>query len=83
MHKSLFLLPLVLIACTEAAAPTAKPVGLANPASVFCVEEGGTVILSDAASGGDAMCKLRDGRKVGEWEYFNEHHKAAPAPDAA
>jgi len=80
-----YLLPLVLAlaACTEAAPPADKPVGMANPASAYCVAQGGEVLLRDTAAGGDATCKLPDGRKVGEWEYFNEHHRPDPVPPPA
>ncbi|SOB98866.1 DUF333 domain-containing protein [Rhodobacter maris] len=69
----------VLAAC--AAEPPAEPVsvGMPNPAAAFCIEKGGE-ILPGANPGEDAVCKLRDGRKVGEWEYFNEHHRPEPAP---
>ncbi|ETD85595.1 putative hemolysin [Rhodobacter capsulatus] len=80
--KYLPLLLLALAACTEATPPADKPVGMANPASVFCVEQGGEVLLNDMTPGGDATCKLPDGRKVGEWEYFNEHHRPEPAAPA-
>ena len=71
-----------LLGCTEATPPEAKPEGLANPASVYCVEQGGKVVPSSTL-GGDAMCQLPDGRKVGEWEYYNEHHQPEPAPTPA
>ena len=80
--KYLPLLLLALAACTEAAPPAGKAVGMANPASVFCVEQGGEVLLNDLTPGGDAICKLPDGRKVGEWEYYNEHHRPEPAAPA-
>ena len=68
-----------LLGCTEATPPAGTPVGLANPASVYCVEQGGKVVPSSTL-GGDSRCELPDGRKVGEWEYYNEHHRADPAP---
>jgi putative hemolysin len=40
--------------------------GLANPASVFCEEQGGTV------SGPEPMCELPDGTVVDAWEYYWE-----------
>ncbi len=38
--------------------------GLANPAAVFCEEQGGTV------SGPEPMCELPDGSVVDAWEYY-------------
>lgn len=40
--------------------------GLANPAAVFCEEQGGIV------SGPEPMCELPDGTVVDAWEYFRE-----------
>lgn len=40
--------------------------GIANPAAVFCEEQGGTV------SGPEPMCELPDGTVVDAWEYFRE-----------
>lgn len=80
--KYLPLLFLALAACTETAPPADKPIGMPNPASAYCVEQGGEVLLNDMTPGGDATCKLPDGRKVGEWEYFNEHHRPDPVAAA-
>ncbi len=85
---ALSLAALALTGCTETAPATDKPVGMANPAAVFCVERGGTVELRplglSAAEGVAGFCHLPDGRVVEEWAYFREHNKAeppaAPAP---
>ncbi len=45
-------------------------VGLANPASVYCVEQGGTVEIVDEDGGQVGYCNLPDGTRVEEWEYF-------------
>ncbi len=52
--------------------------GLANPASEFCVEQGGTVEIVDEEGGQVGYCNLPDGTRVEEWEYFR-----ANSPDAA
>ncbi len=41
-------------------------VGMANPASVFCEQQGGTLEMLDQTG----MCKLPDGRMIEEWAYF-------------
>ena len=51
--------------------------GLANPASEFCVEQGGTVEVVDDRSGQIGYCTLPDGTRVDEWEYYRAAH-----PDA-
>lgn len=44
--------------------------GLADPASVYCVEQGGQVDIVDEAGGQVGYCELPDGRRIEEWEYF-------------
>jgi putative hemolysin len=47
--------------------------GLANPASVFCVSQGGEVEIVSEAAGQVGYCNLPDGTRVEEWEYFRAH----------
>jgi putative hemolysin len=51
---------------------SAGSTGIANPASAFCEEQGGTVdIRNDAESGGQiGICVLPDGSECEEWAYF-------------
>lgn len=49
---------------------TTAPTQLANPASVFCVEQGGTVEIVDESGGQVGYCNLPDGTRVEEWEYY-------------
>jgi putative hemolysin len=51
---------------------SAGSTGIANPASVFCEEQGGTVdIRNDAESEGQiGICVLPDGSECEEWAYF-------------
>jgi putative hemolysin len=46
---------------------------VANPASVFCVEQGGEVEIVDEEGGQVGYCLLPDGTRVEEWEYFREN----------
>lgn len=49
--------------------PTA--VLVANPASVYCVEQGGTLEIRTATDGGQlGWCKFSDGRECDEWDFF-------------
>ena len=65
-----------LMACSEdlQRAPTddttGGTTGIANPASTFCVEQGGTVEIVDETDGQVGYCNLPDGTRVEEWEYF-------------
>lgn len=44
--------------------------GLANPASVFCTANGGTLALLDEAAGQVGMCSFPTGEKCEEWALF-------------
>lgn len=52
---------------------------IANPASVFCIKQGGKIEIRTGPGGGQiGMCILPDGRAVEEWEYYRERHRKAP-----
>ena len=50
--------------------PTTDGTGMANPASVYCEEQGGTVEIVDEADGQVGYCNLPDGQRIEEWEYY-------------
>ncbi len=55
-------------------------VGTANPASVFCVQQGGKSEIRKNADGSEyGMCILPDGKEVEEWALYRQHRQAAPA----
>jgi putative hemolysin len=58
-------------------APDDTVTELANPASEFCIEQGGEVEIVDGDDGEAGVCVLPDGTRVDEWEYFREN-----SPDA-
>lgn len=51
-------------------APDENEPGLANPASEFCVEQGGEVEIVDEGDGQVGYCVLPDGRRIEEWEFY-------------
>ena len=62
-------------------------VGLPNPASVHCEEQGGTLeILADEQGGQYGLCRFADGSACEEWAFFRaecapgQEFPAAPAP---
>lgn len=59
-----------------AAKPDPSAIGMANPASVYCIEQGGKLEMQQTAAGEVGICHLPDGTKVEEWEFFRAHHKA-------
>lgn len=75
---------LAAAALTACAAPAEKPaeqpegamVGMANPASVFCEQQGGkSEVRKDAQGNEYGMCRLSDGSVVDEWDYYRKNHK--------
>lgn len=86
---------LALAACAPAKAPQAAApaapapaaaetpvVGMANPASVACVDGGGTLRIYDTPEGQIGMCSTKDGRVCEEWSLFRDH-KCDPLPAGA
>lgn len=68
-----------LTACatkTESTKANPSVVGLANPASVFCLNQGGKSERRTDSNGGEyALCHLPNGQVVEEWEYYRKHAK--------
>jgi len=44
--------------------------GMANPASVNCVNLGGNVVIKDSAAGQYGMCTFTNGTSCEEWALF-------------
>lgn len=44
----------------------------ANPASVFCAEQGGRLEIRDEAGGQAGYCTLPDGNVIEEWQLYRE-----------
>ena len=55
--------------------------GIANPASTFCIEQGGQLELVDEADGQVGYCNLPDGRRIEEWEFYRSMNPM-PSPSA-
>ncbi|WP_425337639.1 putative hemolysin [Pusillimonas caeni] len=45
-----------------------------NPASVYCIERGGTLDIKQRPEGDLTMCVLSDGTRVEEWEFYRKNH---------
>ena len=46
-----------------------------NPASEYCIQQGGTLdIVKDKDGNQIGMCRLPDGRVVEEWAFFRSQH---------
>ena len=60
---------------TDRESAAAPAVAIANPAAVFCIEQGGTHdIRKDEDGAAYGMCILPDGTEVDAWEYYREMH---------
>ncbi len=54
-----------------APAPTATPASIANPASAYCVQHGGTSEIRTAEDGSQSgVCLFPGGSKCEEWAFF-------------
>lgn len=76
-HLALLLSTAALAACSADKAGQEHPaVGMANPASEFCVKQGGKLEMKKDKDGGEyGICHLPDGSVVEEWAYFRSHHR--------
>lgn len=52
------------------------PTTIANPASVFCKEQNGTLEIITETDGQKGICTLNDGTKCEEWSFFRGECKA-------
>lgn len=77
MYKILLMLSstLILSACLSSQNDESQA-GMANPASVYCVEQGGESILKMSKSGDQyGICRFSNGREIEEWKYYRENHQ--------
>lgn len=50
-----------------------EPIGIANPAAVYCQEQGGASEVFLFESGEDAYCVFEDGSVCWEWDFYRKH----------
>ena len=67
-----------LTACTSVKSDTDSKnnqVGMPNPASKYCVDQGGKSEIRKAENGGSyGVCIFKDGTEEDEWEYFRSNN---------
>ncbi len=70
----------LLAACDDDSKPadTTGASEIANPASEYCVAQGGTVEIVDESGGQVGYCNLPDGSRVEEWEFFRSSTTTKP-----
>jgi len=60
--------------CTVTGQDPILALGMPNPASVYCIEQGGTLDIRQTPNGNVTHCVLSDGSSVDEWAYYRKHH---------
>ncbi|NTU74932.1 MAG: DUF333 domain-containing protein, partial [Anaerolineaceae bacterium] len=65
----LLTLTMIITSCGSSPTAAAAP-GMANPASVFCKENGGVNETREGQGGQYGVCKFNDGSECGDWAYF-------------
>jgi putative hemolysin len=77
---------LVVVACGAKPTPTPStfesPLGLPNPASQYCIDQGNQLDIRTAADGSQAgYCIFPDGTECDEWAFYrNECGPGTPKP---
>ena len=62
----------IIMADNEDKTKEENDVGLANPASVYCLEQDGTLeVREDEAGNQYGVCIFSDGSECEEWTYYN------------
>jgi len=75
MKYLLLALALTLAACSASKtsvpdAPTPPQIGMANPASVYCLQKGGEQVPVQTPQGVRTDCKLPGGEVIDEWDLY-------------
>ncbi len=82
--KKRVILVLLVVGLLAAACGDDEPkdddAGMANPASVYCTEQGGTLDIREGESGQHGVCVFDDGSECGEWDFY--HGECAPGQAA-
>lgn len=75
MKNLLCLLLLVMVTSCTIAENSNSKIGMPNPASKYCVDQGGKLIMKkDDAGNVSGICKLKTGEEIEEWEYFRANN---------
>ena len=61
---------------------TPPKIGMPNPASKYCVDQGGQLEIRNEANGQVGYCKLPNGQVVEEWELFRASQPKCIADEA-
>jgi putative hemolysin len=76
MKQTAIVLVVLLVALTGCARGDDDP-EIANPASVYCEEQGGTLEMREGEGGTVGICVFDDGSECEEWAFFRGECSAA------
>lgn len=74
MKKAILTVSVMLAAGCSAHKEQRAVVGMANPASVYCVKQGGKLELVKTDKGQIGYCTLPSGERIEEWALFHRDH---------
>lgn len=74
MKKILCTAAAMLAGCASGDGAAPPSVGMANPASVYCIEVGGRLEIRDVGAGQVGICHLPDGVEIEEWALYRRDH---------
>lgn len=85
--KKLFIICTVFLsisACSSTPNKDVSPpkIGMPNPASQYCIEQGGQLEIRNEENGQVGYCKLPNGKVVEEWELFRANQPKCDAEEA-
>lgn len=64
----------LLTGCTISGPDPLMGLQLPNPASIYCIERGGTIDIQQGPQGDVSTCVLSDGTRIDEWEFYRQNH---------
>lgn len=69
---------IILTACeslsNKMAGRSSHNIGMANPASQYCISQGGQLKIEKTKDGEQGICTLKNGEVIEEWELFHRDH---------
>ena len=78
MYKLLISLVLIfpITACTsmDQTQSTSTKIGLANPASEYCIAQGGKLVIKNEKNGQIGYCTLPNGSEIEEWALYRANN---------
>jgi len=77
MHKlGMLAIASLMAGCTVSGPDPIMGMQLPNPASVYCIERGGSLDIKETPQGDVSTCVLADGTRIDEWDFYRQNHPA-------